>query len=152
MNIPFLFSLLFLLIVSGCTHGVQVDELSEEINRHEARSLAEIRAELKIILEAHPDLSKEVQDGITQTVEKGLAKHQVLRDQESKVIHHILSQAVSPISEKEGTIAQKDILRKIYLEKSDNVFELVMDVKKLVGPSPKDGIDQEMKLLIREIR
>lgn len=144
-------AVLSLVLVMSCSHRPYVEELRSEVSQHEARNLEEIRSELNDILEHHPELSKEVKAQLTKRVEESLAKHQELRNQESRVIQHVLKDAIGNDSTgvNEG-MAQRKELRTIYTQKSDNLFDLVYAIRKLTGED--DKIKQEMEILFREFR
>jgi len=144
-----LIAVLFALTV-GCSHRSHLEQLRSEVSEHEARNLKEIRDELKLILKHHPELSIEAKAEITNRMEQSLARHQELRDQESKVIQHVLKEAVAEDTSLAEGKAQRKELQTIYEQKSNNLFELVHSIRRFTGQD--DRMKQEMEILFREFR
>lgn len=142
---------LFLLLTVSCSHRSHLEALRAEVSQHEARNLQEIRSELNEILEHHPELSNDVKAEVSKRVEASLVKHQELRNQESRVIQHVLKEAVvnDPTGSNETKIHRKE-LHTIYEQKSDNLFDLAFAIRKMT--SEDDLINQEIEVLFREFR
>ena len=148
--------LLALIVLASCAHRYDYAAFRQRVDKVEARNLEEVRGDTEEILSAHPEMDAGTKESIRALINRHLETHTKLREEESKVIHVLLEESLSPQdNQKQGRRihqGNEDLLR-IYQNKASNIAALVEGIKQSTAQlQDRVRFYREMEYLIREIR
>lgn len=146
-----LFTFGSLLLVSCATSKPDQRSIENAVRSSETRTLSETRAHVALLLEAHPELNSATRASIKLALDQALEKHQLLRDQESKIVYLLLTRSVTPNPESLPGLDHK--LEQIYQIKHRNILALVSQIIDLTDKKEVDGsFTNDLHIFLRDFR
>ena len=150
----FIVNVLFFTVLASCAS--KKNPIQEQISSEQVRTLKEIQHHSEMIVEAHPELSIDAKDKVKKYMKKALDTHQVLKDEESKIIQLLLSKSLSPEQPKSELRDKKSLKKKlqsVYESKAENIFSLITQIAKMSeGNEINEGFEKDVELFIRDFR
>lgn len=145
--------ILLLALVTSCAHRIDYDQFVSKVNAKEARDTAEIKEDIELMLQLHPQMSEETKQTIRGYITTHIDEHQRLKDQESKIVQVLLEKSItSPAINDHQHNGMKD-LDQIYQQKAKNISKLITNVKGLtVNLKEQPALHKELQLLMKELR
>ncbi len=143
---------LMALLVS-CAHRIDYDQFVSKVNAKEARDTAEIKEDVELMLQLHPQMNEEMKQTIRGYITTHIDEHQRLKDEESKIVQVLLEKSISsPAIDDHQHNGMKD-LEQIYQSKAKNISKLINSVKDLTADlKDQPELNKELLLLMRELR
>ena len=148
LSLPVLLTLLI-----SCAHRIDYDQFVSKVNAKEARNSAEIKEDIDLMLELHPQMSEETKKAIRGYITTHIDEHQRLKDQESKIVQVLLEKSItSPTINDHQHNGMKD-LDHIYQLKAKNISKLITNVKGLTADlKEQPALHKELQILMKELR
>ena len=148
-----LFITVLLALSVSCAHRIDYDQFVSKVNAKEARNTAEIKEDIEVMLELHPQMSEETKQAIRGYITTHIDEHQRLKDQESKIVQVLLEKSItSPAINDHQHNGMKD-LDQIYQLKAKNISKLINSVKDLTANmKERPALHKELQLLMKELR
>jgi hypothetical protein len=147
-----LIAIMFFLL-GACTHGQRMQDIEKRIQMTEKKQYEEIRADLQILIDGHPELTSSQRETLSSQVLAGFDRHRLLREQEGQIIALMLHSTLDPTEKGEVKKELKDKLEDLYKMKARNIEEVVDKVAApLRNIPPKSQFEYDFNTLMREFR
>lgn len=141
-------------LIAGCSSTAeQKKTLQQKIADQEVRTLTEIKSDAAILLESHPELTPATKDKIRQQIDVVIARHQDLKEKESKVINLLITESLTENESKKTQKNLKKELDEIYDAKEENILSLVFLISKMkFNNETSESFNQDVQMFFREFR
>ena len=146
---------LFLIVLTSCAS--KTNKIQEQISSEQVRTLKEIQHHSEMIVDAHPELSIDVKNKMKRYMKEAFDKHQLLKDEESKIIQLLLSKSLGTEQPDHVKFKDKKILKKnlqsVYESKAENIYSLITKTTKMSEANEiNESFEKDVELFFRDFR
>lgn len=126
------------LIMMGCTSASKDRIPENSLNRHDPKSITELKVLMKRMLDEHEELDEDKRERVKIILEDSLDRSHSLRQKESQIVQvYLVDVLVKDVSEKELTNVKEEIKR-IYAKKVENFLQTFDEVNIVLGRGKKN--------------